>query len=230
MKLALYSNQTIAETDSITSKLLARIGRTSPRIGYISSAPDPQRTFYDSISAYYRHFGGSIGSYNDLEDGYNPTTLGDAFDSDALHLTGGNTFRFLNWIQKRSMKERLIEYAKGGGTLIGVSAGSIIMTPTIESSALCGDTNEIGLSDMTGLDIFPFQVIPHAHQIEGLDTKAREIVRKKLVPAYCIKDDQALFYDGTKVEIIGGASFYPICSEQNRDNHPPQPFRASAQR
>jgi len=54
------------------------------------------------------------------------------------------------------MKDRLIEYARSGGTLIGVSAGAIIMSPNIESSALCGDTNLIGLSEMSGLSLFPF--------------------------------------------------------------------------
>ena len=210
MKLALYSNQRITETSEITTQLISRLGKKKPKIGYISSAPDPQHSYYDSISAYYRHFGASVGKYNDLEENYDTETLRDAFDSDALHLTGGNTYRFLSWMKKRSIEERLIEYAKDRGILIGVSAGSIIMSPTIESSVLCGDTNEINLSDMGGLSLFPYQLIPHAQDIADLCTKTKEIVQKNQIPAYTIRDDQALFYDGTKVEIIGGAGFFPL--------------------
>jgi len=218
MNLALYSNQTIPETEEITSQLISRIGKRNPKIGYISSAPDPERYYYDSISAYYRHFGASVGKYNDLEDNYDAETLEDAFDSDALHLTGGNTYRFLSWVKKRSIKQKLVKYAKDKGVLIGVSAGSIIMSPTIEASALCGDSNEIGLSDLRGLSLFPFQLIPHAQDISDLKTKAQEIVQKMEIPAYTIRDNQALFYDGNRVEIIGGAEFYPITSKEDKDN------------
>jgi len=212
MILALYSNQTIAQTGGITSQLFSQIGKANPKIGYISSAPDPTRAYYNSTSAYYSHFGGRIGKYNDLEDGYNTASLEDALDSDALHLTGGNTYRFLHWINKRAIREKLADYAKNKGVLIGVSAGSIIMTPSIESSSVCGDSNEIGLSDMTGLDLFPYLVIPHAQDIDDLIGKTKAIVREKGIPAYTLRDDQALFYDGSRVEIIRGGGFYPVTS------------------
>jgi len=208
------------------------IGKGSPKIGYISSTPDPQRNFYDSVSSYYQYFDGRLGSYNDLEDAYDEDAMQDVFRSDAIHLTGGNTYRFLASIRSRALEARLIEYATNGGTLIGVSAGAIIISLSIESSGLCHDSNKVGITDLDGLNLFPFQLLPHAQDIDDLSDKANSLAAKINISVYAIRDDQALFFSDSKVQAIGGAEYFPVINgPQKRDNKPwvvnPLPRRES---
>jgi peptidase E len=79
-----------------------------------------------------------------------------------INLSGGNTFRFLKSIKERGAESRLVEYARNGGILIGVSAGAMILTPSIESAFICGDVNTVGLSDLEGLELVSFFFDPHS--------------------------------------------------------------------
>ncbi|WP_199621429.1 Type 1 glutamine amidotransferase-like domain-containing protein [Paenibacillus alkalitolerans] len=76
------------------------------------------------------------------------------FDYDAIHLSGGNTFYFLSLLKKRNTMEMLRAYVNKGGILIGVSAGSILMTKTIGFAGygVDGDRNVVYVD---------FEFLPH---------------------------------------------------------------------
>lgn len=205
MMLALYSNQFLPETEEITRWLFRVMGKTGPEIGYLSSAPESDRGYYHANAAYYAHFGAKLGDYNDLEDGYDPASIDRLFETDAIHLGGGNTFRFLFWLRQRGLLPRLAAYARGGGTLIGLSAGSILMTPDIRSAALCGDENEVGLEDLSALGLVPFLCVPHAQVIGDLAEKMLRLSQESARPVIAIRDDQALFVKDGVLEAVGGA-------------------------
>lgn len=46
-KLVLYSDQEIPENAKVDEKLLALLNKPNPVIGYIPSASDPERKFYE---------------------------------------------------------------------------------------------------------------------------------------------------------------------------------------
>lgn len=100
------------------------------------------------------------------------------------------------------MRERLQRYAQVG-VIIGVSAGAIIMTPNISYSQLCGDENEIGLTDLKGLALVNFHFVPHA--IKG-ETIAQDLLFKsqqdssKVVVA---SDRDWMVIDGSKFKVYG---------------------------
>ncbi len=137
-KLVLYSDQMSPETDAIDGRLLRLIGKAAPRVGYIPSSSDPERFFFDQIRTYYAALGASVDVYLELDVSFSQETLPALLACDAVHLSGGNTFYFLYWLKRRAMLPVLRDYVVGGGVLIGVSAGAILMTPDISTSALCG--------------------------------------------------------------------------------------------
>jgi len=57
-------------------------------------------------------------------------------------------YYFLNSLKKHEFLPKLREYVRVGGILIGVSAGSIIMSKTIDI-AIFYDENTIGFKDYT---------------------------------------------------------------------------------
>ena len=112
------------------------IGKKKPRIGYISSETDKKRKYFREVKNYYQKYGFSQFLYFDLDEEYDPKIKEKLLSCDAIHLSGGNTYHFLYHIKRRKFTSFLRNYAKNKGVLIGISAGAIIMTPTITTTTL----------------------------------------------------------------------------------------------
>ena len=67
MITALYSDQLIAENAPMDRRLAALILSRGNRIGYIASAPEPQRAFFDEKRQYYARYGLSLDLFVDLD-------------------------------------------------------------------------------------------------------------------------------------------------------------------
>ena len=87
------------------------------------------------------------------------------FDSSSyslIYVCGGNTFRLLQGMRKSSFRESLEKFLDDGGIYVGVSAGSLVLGPSIELADWFTDENNVvGLSDFTGLNTVPVTVFPH---------------------------------------------------------------------
>ncbi len=126
-RLVLYSDQVIAANQEVDWYLLQLLGTTAARIGYISSSSDPQRQYFTVKQQYYQQYGLELALYVELDVAYKTDLLAPLFACDAIHLSGGNTYYFLSWLQQRGLMERLQHYALHQGVLIGISAGAILM-------------------------------------------------------------------------------------------------------
>ena len=160
MKLVLFSDRIYAL--EINTQTIDLIGKTQPTIGYISSSPDPSRQYYEQTKQYYARMGANFTPYLDLESGFDRGHIDRVFQADAIHLSGGNTYRFYYWIIQRRLKQRLLDYARSGRVIIGVGAGAIIMTPDISYAEFCGDCNDVDLQELKGLGLVDFCFVPHA--------------------------------------------------------------------
>ncbi len=202
MKLVLFSDYKYVNAQEVETRLIELIGKNKPTVGYISSCPDLMRKYYNETKEYYSKLNANLNPYTDLEDGFNSDIIELIFQADAIHLSGGNTFRFLFWIVKRGLDKQLFEYINSGGVLIGVSAGSILMTPDISESALCGDENYIGLKDTKGLGLINFHYVPHASR----NVVNKDVINKSKQDCSAIlvcKDSDWVVIDGVKSEVYG---------------------------
>lgn len=87
--------------------------------------------------------------------------------ADALILTGGNTFQFLHHLKESGLDKTIIEFAQTDKTIVGFSAGAVILSSTIEIvDSLTLDENLIGISDLTGLGLIDFDIYPHYKEFE----------------------------------------------------------------
>ncbi len=201
-KLVLYSDQMSPETDAIDGRLLRLIGKAAPRVGYIPSSSDPERFFFDQIRTYYAALGASVDVYLELDVSFSQQTLPALLACDAVHLSGGNTFYFLHWLKQRAMLPVLRDYVAGGGVLIGVSAGAILMTPDISTSALCGDDLVEGSEDHSGLGLVDFHFLPHFEPGAGT---AEVAAHQSRFPAtlYACPDGGGIVVEGANIELFG---------------------------
>lgn len=87
--------------------------------------------------------------------------------SDYLMIPGGNTFMLLNNLKQSGLFDAVKSFfQKNKFNYLGMSAGAIILAPTIESANNHGfsfgfDENDVGLTDLNALNIIDFEPIVH---------------------------------------------------------------------
>jgi dipeptidase E len=202
LRLALLSNQDTRNGKEAIRSLLSSNLNSTESGSFIASQPDPERFFYRSAVDTYKSIGFEIGQYLDFEEGYSDESFEKALSCPFIHLSGGNTFRFLSSIRERGAESRLVEYARNGGILIGISAGAMILTQSIESALICGDENLVGLSDLRGLGLVSFMFDPHSNKqdtnTEGLKSKFDLLMAS---------DDDAYVVINGKEQFVGDPKF-----------------------
>ncbi len=86
------------------------------------------------------------------------------FTSDAVYLTGGNTYQFLAYAREVGLFSMLQAFEALGGVIVAESAGSIILSPNISTAAIpttCPDENSTGMTEFQAMGRIPFHVSPH---------------------------------------------------------------------
>ena len=163
MKLIFYSGGTGEQNLSLDLELLQMIGRKA-RITYIPTNSAGSKLWFPIFKREKAVIGLKRHLFFGVDRPFTRRELADALSSEAIFLSGGNTYYSLYHLKRSGMLSRLRTYLKQGGVLTGLSAGSIIMTPGIETAGLVpgeSDDNEIGLKDWTGLGLVDFDVYPH---------------------------------------------------------------------
>ena len=122
---------------------------------------------------------------------------------DVMYVQGGNTFYLLKCARESGSDKVVKELIERGVIYIGVSAGSIIAGPNIETSGWdpAWDTNDVNLQDLSGLNLVPFAVVPHFERKD----RSVYVERAKQAP-YTIRyltDDQAFLVRDGKVTLVG---------------------------
>jgi len=201
-RLALYSDQEIPANAVVNRRLLTLIGAECPRIGYVSSAPDPARHYFSHKQAYYHALGCDLSVYVDSDVVAQTGLLAMLLDCDAIHLTGGNTYFFLRWLLESGLIQSLRSYATDGGILIGASAGSLLMTRSIAIAELSGDTPDPSMTSLEALGLVDFHFWPHYRP--GAENQPGESAfLSKVELAYACPDGAGVIIDGPRVELIG---------------------------
>lgn len=202
-KLILYSDQIPPITNKIDNELKSLLSKPNPRIGFIPSISDTERKYYRDRQAFYRQLGMNLEVYFELDNEYNPKLLDSLLRCDAIHLSGGNTYYFLHWLRRRNMMDTLVQYVAQGGVLIGVSAGSILMTPDISTSAFCRDEVIEGETDFTGLGLVDFSFVPHFGAIPITVDDLKKYSRDKQMVVYAVRDSGGIVVIENEVKCIG---------------------------
>lgn len=113
---------------------------------------------------------------------------------DVMYVCGGNTFHLLNEIRNTGFDKKIIEFINSDKIYVGVSAGSIIMGPSITTSS---DKNKVGLKDINGFNFFSKAIVPHYQRKEK--SIIDELEKKNQWKIIRLNDGQA-------VEVLGEIS------------------------
>jgi dipeptidase E len=215
MKIVLYSGGQSRSNHKLHEAVvrLAKVGRKSRtlQMTYIPFCADGASVFYQRAIRRYRSHG--IERFFCLPVDNNPTReeMEVAMKSDVIYLAGGNTFYFLKYLRETGMLDRLKEYAENGGVLAGLSAGGLIMSPTIKLAAdegLGPDENEVGLLEMDGMNLFPFEFSPH---FEPTTKQVKAHIAYSLTtenPVFASVDGGGIIIDGDTYSVCGNSALF----------------------
>ncbi len=123
-------------------------------------------------------------------------------DFDVVYVNGGNTFEILDHLRNLKIDRYLKQGVKAGKLYFGVSAGSIIAGPSIESAGEGseGDRNNIGLIDLKGLELTNIVIVPHFRP--ELKQEVEKFRAKVDYPVIELTDEEAVFIDESGYKII----------------------------
>ncbi|QEN84775.1 peptidase E [Labrys sp. KNU-23] len=205
LNLALYSDQIIPENSVIDARLVelleARAG--GYRIGYIPSAPEPDRRFFNERKAYYSRCRLRLSVFYDLDIPHSAEETGELLACDAIHLSGGHTRGFLERLRQSGLIPVLRDWVLSGGILIGASAGSILMTPTIATDSLFSGGNPEETVDGEALDLVPFEFFPHLGVQTDYLPKLIHYSRHISRPIIACRDGEGVVLTRGKIEYFG---------------------------
>jgi len=182
---------------------------------YLPFAMQGSGAYFKRFERRYRAFGGTHFSCVAADD---PTLLIEKrtlqrakrtlLASDVIYLAGGNTFYFLSHLKRSGLFSTLRQFAQRGGVLAGLSAGALMLTPTIELAGYPEwdrDENEIGLKrrEWKGLNLVPFEFFPHFRRStryrEALSAYSKESGRT----VYACPDGSGLVIEGDRFTAHG---------------------------
>lgn len=201
LTLALLSNHGTEAGQQAIKHIAATCTQQSPTVGYISSAEDHDRYFYEYTKAMYQRVNLSVKEYVDFESGYSNDLLNTVLSHPIVHLSGGNTFQFLQGVQRRGAYQKLIDYAQNGGKFIGLSAGAMLLTPDIELSEEIGDEASFAVENTQGLQLVDMQFLPHV-QASDRASLAQLSATSQFPTILCDDHSAVLIIEGKK-QIIG---------------------------
>jgi dipeptidase E len=123
-------------------------------------------------------------------------------DKDIVFVQGGATFYLLKQAKLSGFDNAVRELVAQGKIYIGISAGSSIACPTIESSTWKRkDRNHFGLLDLDALNLVPFLISNHFKESER--TLIENGVISTTYPVVALHDTQAVLVIDGKWKIVG---------------------------
>lgn len=122
------------------------------------------------------------------------------FECNVIYVSGGNTFHLLNEVRKHKFDDWLKDNLDK--VYIGASAGSILMSPTITTSLIePADTNNVGITDFSGLGHVDFEISPHTPEEVTYESNMK-YARKTKNKLYAIDNNTAILVNDKKVEVV----------------------------
>jgi dipeptidase E len=158
--LVLLSNISNNMNLHLEERIKGLMGEEHFKLAYIPSQSDPQRKYFNYVKEYFQSLGVSDFLYFDADQEYDETIIDELKACDGVFLSGGNTFYFLKNLQERNLIPTIQAMVEKGKLLIGLSAGSIMMSKTIKIADYI-DENIVDLQTVDALDLIDFEFMPH---------------------------------------------------------------------
>ncbi len=133
------------------------------------------------------------------------------FSSDGIFLGGGNTFYLLHSLKERRLLNKFRAFVMSGGVLMGLSAGSIVLTPSVETAQVPSfeaDENEVGLTSLKALGLVPFEFSPHYQPSRKADAELLSHSKRVKRPIYACADGEGIVVRDGAIRFVGNVTVF----------------------
>ncbi len=206
MKLVFYSGGNEKENLKLDKSFIELIGKKNPVVTFIPSSSYLSEQEFKAFVRHYSKFRITRFIHFPIDVPFDRILFQEVMRSDAIHMSGGNTFYFLNSLRKSKLISELKMFAKGGGVLTGLSAGAILMTENIEMAGypeFDRDENTVNISNLNSLNLVDFLFFPHFKNSARYDTVFKKYTRLHDKMIYACPDGSGLVVNGEEMTFIG---------------------------
>ena len=137
----------------------------------------------------------------DTADDLSIVTRNDLAGYNAIYIGGGNTWLLMQEMRESGFDKLLDEYIHSGGVVYGGSAGAIVLGKRVDTH---DDANEVGVSDMDGMDVLSGYSVACHFKSEQEDRFAAWAETNRL-PILCLPEDAGIAVVAGVATCIGSA-------------------------
>jgi dipeptidase E len=206
MKLVFYSSGDAEDNLEIDKIMLRDLAKSDPQITYIPSESNGSDRYFQAFVRQYKKLKVKKFMHMPIDIPILTPVLEQAFKSDIIHLSGGNTYYFLKHLRKNKLLNRLKLFVKKGGILTGTSAGAIIMTPNIGTASFpifdC-DENDVLMKNLKSMSLVDFEFFPHYRYSKRYDQALINHSQQSIRPIIACPDGAGIIINN-KISIACG--------------------------
>ncbi len=174
------------------------------KVAYITTAADPypadNRPWYDGNRQKLVDLGFAVTDY-DLKGKTKVELTTDLAPFDIIYVEGGNVFYLLYHMRQSGMDQVLPKLLNAGKIYVGSSAGSAVLSPTVEHAMMFDSVDAAPLlKDYRGLGIIKEQIHPHSGKPKYAD-REKDTLAKWGSKLTILRDDQVMIVNGDKISI-----------------------------
>lgn len=206
MKLVLYSGGLEKDNRSLDRSFVDLLHKKNPVITFIPSSSYLSEHEFKAFVKHYSKYKISRFIHFPVDVPFDRIMFQEVMRSDAIHLSGGNTFYFLNSLRKAKLLPEIRKYVEKGGVLTGLSAGAILMTENIDMAAypeFDRDENFVNLKNLSALHLLNFAFFPHFKNSARYDAVFRRYSRAKKKVIYACPDGAGIVVNGDEIKFVG---------------------------
>ena len=206
MKLVLYSGGQEPSNRLIHHALFQLVNpKRNKSMTYIPFCQDRSDFFFKKAIKRYQGVGFKRFHCLPVDVPFTRSDLNKAFESDVIYLAGGNTFYFLHHLRKSGLIPLLKQFVESGGVLAGLSAGAIILTPTIRIAGPplpVPDDNDVKLNNLRSLGLVRFEFYPHYISTPKANHAILEYSRSTQSPIFACPDGSGITINENRMTFI----------------------------
>lgn len=191
------------ETKEIDEEIVRLTDKEKPNFLFIGLASSFADSYYKIIKDIYKNLGCETGKISNKTLTHMEVVEKKIKEANIIYIGGGDTIKLVSILKQSGMDKMLINAAKSGCVLAGISAGAICYCKYGLSDTEIMNNISDNYVKTEGLGILDYMFVPHFSS----DPKKKEDLEKTLkenksIKALCVDNCSAVEYNDDKIKII----------------------------
>lgn len=206
MKLVLYSGGDEKENHHLDLEFIRLLDKKNPVVTFFPSSSYLSEVEFRQFVRHYSQFGIKRFIHFPVDVNFDKVLLEEVLKSDAIHLSGGNTFYFLKHLRKAKLLGALKKFVEKGNVLTGLSAGAIMMTQDIFMASypeFDRDENSVHLKDLKSIGLLDFQFFPHYRNSPRYERAFLKHSKVDHRPIFACPDGSGIVIEDSNLKFVG---------------------------